>query len=170
MYHIYISEPKYKNIVEHQRTATTCTILHLKATDTNNDATQSTPPAVKLEHRHSSPPAKGPLWRVLTGSFSKITRSLLCKFALFSLTQPRPSRREPLFATSCCNTSIATWSTPSELPHKKPFWKAFCCCGFCLWSWLAAVVNLFVLNLVCFVGRAALAFPNHRICSLASCG
>ena len=57
---------------------------------------------------------------------------------------------EPLFATSCCNTSIATWSTPSEPPHQKPFFEVNSCCGFWLWSWLA-VVNLFVLNLVCFV-------------------
>ena len=34
------------------------------------------------------------------------------------------------------------------------------CCGAWLWSWLAAVVNLFVLNLICFVGRAALIFPS----------
>ena len=34
------------------------------------------------------------------------------------------------------------------------------CCGFWLWSWLAAVVNLFVLNFMCFVGRAALTFPS----------
>ena len=98
--------------------------------------------------------------------------------------------REPLFATPCCNTSRATWSTPSEPPHKKPFFEVLsfsavfrtgCCCQlvcfefgvlhfrlplytrngqvgehmlllwFWLWSWLAAVVNLFVLNLLCFI-------------------
>ena len=43
----------------------------------------------------------------------------------------------PLFATPCCNTSRATWSTPSEPPHKKPFFEVLsfsalfgtgCCC------------------------------------------
>ena len=97
-----------------------------------------------------------------------------------------PRRREPLFATPCCKTSRATWSTPSEPPHKKPFFEVlsfsavfgtgcccqlvcfefgvlhfrlplytipetgrlentYSCCGFWLWSWLAAVVKL-----VCF--------------------
>ena len=44
--------------------------------------------------------------------------------------------REPLFTTSCCNTSIATWSTPSKPPHKKPFLEVYysSCCGFWLWS------------------------------------
>ena len=32
-------------------------------------------------------------------------------------------KREPLFATPCCNTSRATWSTPSEPSHKKPFFE-----------------------------------------------
>ena len=45
--------------------------------------------------------------------------------------------REPLFATPCCNTSRATWSPPSEPPHKKPFFEVLsfsavfgtsCCC------------------------------------------
>ena len=44
---------------------------------------------------------------------------------------------EPLFATSCCNTSRATWSTPSEPPPRKPFFEVLsfsalfgtgCCC------------------------------------------
>ena len=91
----------------------------------------------------------------------------------------------PLFATPCCNISRATWSTPSEPSHRKPFFEVLsfstlfgpgCCCQlicfefgvlhfrlprytrkgqvgehvlllwFWLWSWLAAVVNLFVLN------------------------
>ena len=99
-----------------------------------------------------------------------------------------PTGGEPLFATPCCNTSRATWSTPSEPPHKKPFFEVLsfsalfgtgcccqlvlnlgclisvcpcipetgrlentysCCCGFWLWSWLAA--NLFVLNLLRFI-------------------
>ena len=94
---------------------------------------------------------------------------------------------EPLFATPCYNTSRATWSTPSEPPHKKPFFEVlsfsavfgtgcccqlvcfefgvlhfrlplytrngqmentYSCCGIWLRSWLAAVVNLFVLNVV----------------------
>ena len=49
------------------------------------------------------------------------------------------------------NISIATWSTPSEPLQKKPFLRVYSCCGFWLWSWLAAVVNLFGLSLVCFV-------------------
>ena len=47
-------------------------------------------------------------------------------------------------------------------PTRNPFWKStllVSCCGFWLWSWLAAVVNLFVSNLMCFVGRAALTLP-----------
>ena len=47
--------------------------------------------------------------------------------------------RELLFlATPCCNTSLATWSTPSESPDTKPFFEVFlwfsalfgpgCCC------------------------------------------
>ena len=45
--------------------------------------------------------------------------------------------REPLFATPTCNTSRATWSTPSEPYHKKPFSEILsfsalfgpgCCC------------------------------------------
>ena len=44
---------------------------------------------------------------------------------------------EPLFATPCCNTSRATWSTPSEPSHTKPFFEVLsfsalfglgCCC------------------------------------------
>ena len=46
-------------------------------------------------------------------------------------------KREPLFSTPCCNTSRATWSTPSEQSHKKPFFEVLsfsalfgpdCCC------------------------------------------
>ena len=48
-----------------------------------------------------------------------------------------PRLREPLFATPCCNTFRATWSTPSESSHKKPFFEVLsfsalfgpgCCC------------------------------------------
>ena len=101
-------------------------------------------------------------------------------------------RGEPLFATPCCNTSRATWSTPSEPSHKKPFFEVVsfsalfgpgCCCQLVcfqfgvlhfrfpiytrngqvgahvlllwflsfVWFWLVAVVNLFVLNLLCFI-------------------
>ena len=35
--------------------------------------------------------------------------------------------REPLFATPCCNTSRATWSTPSEPPHRKPSFEVLSC-------------------------------------------
>ena len=44
---------------------------------------------------------------------------------------------EPLFATPCCNTSRATWSTQSKPSHKKPFFEVLsfstlfgpgCCC------------------------------------------
>ena len=108
--------------------------------------------------------------------------------------------REPLFATPCCNTSRATWSTPSEPSHKKPFFEdlsfsslfgtsgcccqlvcfefgalhfrlpcipgtgklenTYSCCGFWLRSWLAAVVNLFVLNLLCFI--SVCLYPNRE--------
>ena len=98
--------------------------------------------------------------------------------------------REPLFATPCCNTSRATWSTPSEPSHNKPFFEVLsfsalfdpgCCCQLVcfevgmlhfrlplytrngqdgehvllLWFlalvWLAAVINLFVLTLLCLI-------------------
>ena len=88
-------------------------------------------------------------------------------------------------------TPRATWSTPSEPSHKKPFFDVlsfpalfgpgcccqlvcfefgvlyfrlplytrkgqvgenkYSCCGSWLWSWLAAAVNLFVLNMLCFI-------------------
>ena len=44
---------------------------------------------------------------------------------------------KPLFATPSCNTSRATWSTPSEPPPRKPFFEVLsfsalfgtgCCC------------------------------------------
>ena len=44
---------------------------------------------------------------------------------------------KPLFATPCCNTSRATWLTPSEPPHRKSFFEVLsfsavfdtgCCC------------------------------------------
>ena len=37
---------------------------------------------------------------------------------------------EHLFATPCCNTSRATWSTPSVPPHMKPFLGSLVVCGF----------------------------------------
>ena len=49
----------------------------------------------------------------------------------FFAAQLRPPAGEPLFATSCCNTSIATWSTPSEPPHKKNFLEVYL--GLMLW-------------------------------------
>ena len=36
------------------------------------------------------------------------------------------------------------------------------CCGFWLWSWLAAVVNLFVLNLLCFI--SVCLYPKRADC------
>ena len=122
-------------------------------------------------------------------------------FIYFSLNEQRAGG-EPLFSTPCCNTSRATWSTPSEPPHKKPFFEVLsfsavfgtgCCCqlvyfefgvlhfrlplytrngqvgkhvysscGFWLWSWLAAVVNLFVLNLLCFI--SVNQYPKRADC------
>ena len=109
------------------------------------------------------------------------------KICIFSAQVCGAPLGEPLFATPCCNTSRATWSTPSEPPHKKPFFEVlsfsavfgtgcccqllcfefgvlhfrlplytrngqmentYTCCGIWLRSWLAAVVNLFVLNIV----------------------
>ena len=73
-----------------------------------------------------------------------------CRYVCRGICIPPNEQRgggEPLFSTPCCNTSRATWSTPSEPPHWKPFYEG-------LWfSALvqAAVVNLFVLNLVCFI-------------------
>ena len=106
---------------------------------------------------------------------------------------------EPLFATPCCNTSRAAWSTPSEPSHKKPFFevKSFsalfdpgCCCQLVcfefgvlhfrlllytrngqvgehvllLWFWdlvwLAADVNLSVLNFLCFI--SVYSYPKRE--------
>ena len=59
-----------------------------------------------------------------------IRMHLSCRWA-------RSTSGEPLFATPCCNTSRATWSTPSEPLHKKPFFEVLsfsalfgtgCCC------------------------------------------
>ena len=74
---------------------------------------------------------------------------------------------EPLFATPCCNTSRATWSTPSEPPHKKPFFEVFFVFGF-VWS-VAAVVNLFVLNLVCFISVCPCIPETGRLENTYSC-
>ena len=98
------------------------------------------------------------------------------------LTRPRESGRsstgrrhiflllilswEPLFAIPCCNTSRATCSTPSEPPHKKPFFEV-------LWfSALvqAAVVNLFVLSLVCFISLWPCIPETGRLENRYSCG
>ena len=58
-----------------------------------------------------------------------------CTCICVSLLQPLSW--EPLFATPCCNTSRATWSTPSEPSHKKLFFEVLsfsalfgpgCCC------------------------------------------
>ena len=73
--------------------------------------------------------------------------------------------REPLFATPCCNTLRATWSAPSEPPQKKPFFEV-------LWfSALvqAAVVNLFVLNLACFISVCPCIPETGRLESTYSC-
>ena len=56
---------------------------------------------------------------------------------------------EPLFATPYCNTSRATWSTPSEPSHKKPFFEVLSFSA--LFGPGCSVVNLFVLNLACFI-------------------
>ena len=72
---------------------------------------------------------------------------------------------ESLFATPCCTTSRATWSTPSEPPQKKPFFEV-------LWfSALvqAAVVNLFVLNLVCFISVCPCIPETVRLENTYSC-
>ena len=139
MYHIYISEPKYKNIVEHQRTATTCTILHLKATDTNNDATQSTPPAVKLEHRHSSPPAKDLYGGCLPAALAKLHEVCYASLLCF----PDPTSPIQAGAPICnivlqhfyCNMVDAIRATPQEtllegflLLWFLPLVLAGCCC------------------------------------------
>ena len=73
---------------------------------------------------------------------------------------------EPLFATPCCNTSRATWSTPSEPPHMNPFLKS---CRFRLCLVQAAVVNLFVLNLVCFISVCPCIPETGRLENTYSC-
>ena len=77
-----------------------------------------------------------------------------------------PPVGEPLlFETPCCNTSRATWSTPSEPTHRKPFFEV-------LWfSALvqAAVVNLFVLNLVCFISVCPCLPETGRLENTYSC-
>ena len=57
--------------------------------------------------------------------------------AVIVRTTAQADSREPLFATPCCNTSRATWATPSESSHKKPLFEVLsfsalfgpgCCC------------------------------------------
>ena len=75
--------------------------------------------------------------------------------------------REPIFATPCCNTSRATWSTPSEPPHRKPFfWKS---CGFRLCLVQTAVLNLFVLYLVLFISVCPCIPETGRLENTYSC-
>ena len=75
------------------------------------------------------------------------------------------SPREPLFATPCCNTSRATWSTPSEPSHKKPFFEVLsfsalfgtgCCCQL-------------VLNLVCLISVCPCIPETGRLENTYSC-
>ena len=40
--------------------------------------------------------------------------------------------------------------------------NTYSCCGFWLWSWLAAAVNLFVLNLLCFI--SVCLYPKRADC------
>ena len=89
-------------------------------------------------------------WRHTRGRENCVAESLvvLCRVgthqiwrsqrtARSSTSQGRVEPREPLFATPCCNTSRATWSTPSEPSHKKPLFEVLsfsalfgpgCCC------------------------------------------
>ena len=79
--------------------------------------------------------------------------------------------REPLFATPCCNTSCAKWLTPSEPPPVKPFFEVFLwsSCRFRLCLVQAAVVNLFVLNLVCFISVCPFIPETGRLENMYSC-
>ena len=72
---------------------------------------------------------------------------------------------EPLFATPCCNTSRATWSTPSEPSHVKPFFEVLSFSALVH----AAVVNLFVLNLVCFISVCPCIPETGRLKNTYSC-
>ena len=132
-------------------------------------------------------------WIIVT-NVSAYLQSMDCQ------REPQPKHREPLFATPCCNTSRATWSSPSEPHHMKPLFEVLwfaalvqaavvnffvlnlvcfisvcpcipetgrlenmcSCCGFWLWSWLAAFVNLFVLNLLCFI--SVCLYPKRTDC------
>ena len=75
-------------------------------------------------------------------------------------------RWEPLLATPCCNTSRATWSTPSDHPTRNPFLKSY---RFRLCLAQAAVVNLFVLNLVCFISVCPCIPETGRLENTYSC-
>ena len=50
---------------------------------------------------------------------------ILVPLALRNLVKGSYEGGEPLLATPCCNTSHATWSTPSEASHRKPFFEVF---------------------------------------------
>ena len=76
------------------------------------------------------------------------------------------SKRRRSFATPCCNTSHATWSMPSEPPHRKPFFEVL---WFSALVQKAAVVNLFVLNLVCFISLPLYNARNGQVGETYSC-
>ena len=48
------------------------------------------------------------------------------------------------------------------IPETGRLENTYSCCGFWLWPWLAAVVNLFVLNLLCFI--SVCLYPKRADC------
>ena len=63
--------------------------------------------------------------------------------------------------------SRATWSTPSEPPHKKPFFEVLSFSA--LFGTLADFVNLFILNLVCFISVCPCIPETGRLEDTYSC-
>ena len=76
-------------------------------------------------------------------------------------------RWEPLLATPCCNTSRATWSTPSEPPHKKPFFEVLSFSA--LFGTGCCAVNLFFFKLVCFISVCPCIPETGRLENTYSC-
>ena len=71
------------------------------------------------------------------------------------------SRLVNLFVLKVCFISVCPC-----IPETGRLENTYFCCGFWLWSWLAAVVNLFVLNLLCFISFCL--YPKRADCRTRS--
>ena len=106
-------------------------------------------------HTHTHTQHREPLFATPCCNTSRATCSTLSE----------PPHRKPffevlsfsaVFGTGCCCQLVCfefgvLHSVCPCIPETGRLENTYSCCGFWLWSWLAAVVNLFVLNLVCFI-------------------